>query len=134
MDRVRRREAYLVEKRDGRREWLRTTKLARSIRAALSVESDDVASGADDWLAMDLATAVIGGLRARGDLSVVRTERIGEATVRVLIATGYPRAAAAYTRVGTDRVRRRGTLRSHDAGAALAGARASGDDVDIYRS
>lgn len=126
---MKRREAYLVEKRDGRREWLRTTKLARSIRAALEVETS-----ADDWLAMDLATAVIGGLRARGDLSVVRTERIGEATVRVLIATGYPRSAAAYASVGSDRVRRRGTMRSHHAEAALAGGREATNDDLLYRS
>jgi hypothetical protein len=110
---------------------LRTTKLARSIRSAL--EADD---HADDWLAMDLAAAVIGGLRARGDLTVVRTERIGEATVRVLIATGYPRAAAAYASVASDRVRRRGVMRGHGVEAALAGARATavGDDDLPFRA
>lgn len=89
---------------------------------------------ADDWLAMDLATAVIGGLRARGDLSVVRTDRIGEATVRVLIATGYPRAATAYANVGADRVRRQGVMRNDRAEAALAGARAASDRGDEFRS
>lgn len=87
---------------------------------------------ADDWLAMDLATAVIGGLRARGDLSVVRTELIGEATVRVLIATGYPRAAAAYASVGADRVRRRGVMSTARAEAAFAGARSAGG-ADEFR-
>jgi hypothetical protein len=93
--------SFLVEKRDGRREWLRTTKLARSIRLAL------IAADAPDDLAPELAAAVVAGLRARGETTPVRTDVIAEAAVRVLVAVGWPRAASLYADVRSERGRRR---------------------------
>ncbi|MEZ5965789.1 MAG: ATP cone domain-containing protein [Planctomycetota bacterium] len=98
---------FLVEKRDGRREWLRATKLARSIRLALIA-----AEAADDWLATELAAAVIVGLRARGDTAAVQTAVVADAVGRVLIAAGHARAAAAYASVRSERSRRRAELGS----------------------
>ncbi len=108
---MRRQVGFLIEKRDGRREWLRATKLARSIRAALYAV--DVA---DDWLGTDLAAAVIAGLRARGEAGAVRSEAIADAAARVLVAAGQAPAAVAYASTRAERDRRR---------AALAGARSA---------
>jgi hypothetical protein len=96
---------FLVEKRDGRREWLRATKLARSIRLALHA-----AGTADDWLGTDLAAAVLAGLRARGDQTLVRTAAIADAVTRVLIAAGHADAAAIYASVRIERERRHAVL------------------------
>lgn len=102
---MRRQVGFLVEKRDGRREWLRTTKLARSLRAALIAASID-----DDWLATELAGAVIAGLRARGEAGAVRADAIADAACRVLVAAGHARAAALYAAMRTERERRRALL------------------------
>lgn len=102
---MRRQVSFLVEKRDGRREWLRATKLARSIRLALI----DAEAG-DEWLATELAAAVLAGLRARGEASAVRAEVIADAVGRVLVAAGCAPAAAAYVRARAERERRRAEL------------------------
>jgi hypothetical protein len=112
---MKRRAEFLVEKRDGRREWLRATKLARSIHLALS------ASGASEpWRAIDLAEAVLGALRLRrvergqgGDDGTLSTLEISDAVQHALIATGFGAAAWSFTRVGAER-RRRGALLSLD--------------------
>lgn len=105
---MKRRAEFLVEKRDGRSEWLRATKLARSIHLALAA----VGAG-EAWRAVDLAEAVLGGLRKRsllrGDSESLTTIEIADAVQQVLIATGFPGAAWAYTKVGAER-RRRGAL------------------------
>jgi hypothetical protein len=107
---MKRRAEFLIIKRDGRREWLRTTKLARSIHGALS--SAGVAEG---WLALELATTVLGGLRSRlraadGPLvwrqAQLSTADVARAVERVLYATGYPLAAVAYAEVRAERCRR----------------------------
>lgn len=55
---MKRRTEHLVEKRDGRTEYLRATKLARSIHLAL------VSVGVDeDWRALELANVVLLALR-----------------------------------------------------------------------
>lgn len=105
---MKRRAEFLVEKRDGRREWLRATKLARSIHLALS------AIGAGEaWRAVDLAETVLTALRkrnaVRGDTDSLSTIELADAVQQVLIATGFPGAAWAFTQVGAER-RRRGVL------------------------
>ena len=57
---MKRRAEHLVEKRDGRTEWLRTTKLARSVHQALCSVGVN-----EDWRALEVANAVIQGVRAR---------------------------------------------------------------------
>lgn len=102
---MKRRAEFLVEKRDGRREWLRAEKLARSIHLALTA----VGAG-ESWRAVDLADAVLNGVRkrslARGDQHALRTIELADAVQQVLIATGYPGAAWAFTQVGAERRRR----------------------------
>ncbi len=127
---MKRQVGFLIEKRDGRREWLRATKLARSIRLALQA-----AESGDDWIATDLAAAVVAGLRARGDEGPVRADVIADAVVRVLLATNYPRAAAQYMAVRGERDRRRQTLLEADgsigeraAFVSVAGLRGLGGD------
>lgn len=102
---MKRRAEFLVEKRDGRREWLRATKLARSIHLALA------AIGAGEaWRAVDLAETVLTALRKRnalrGDGGSLSTIEIADAVQQVLIATGFPGAAWAFTQVGAERRRR----------------------------
>ena len=109
---MKRRAEFLVEKRDGRREWLRATKLARSIHLAL------LAIGAGEaWRAADLADTVLSALRKRsalrGDTDSLTTIEIADAVQQVLIATGFAGAAWAFTKVGAER-RRRGVLLAFD--------------------
>ena len=54
---MKRRSEHLVQKRDGRTEFLRATKLARSIHLALQSVGVD-----EDWRALDVSTAVLAGL------------------------------------------------------------------------
>lgn len=110
---MKRRAEFLVEKRDGRQEWLRATKLARSLHLALA------SAGATElWLAMDLTETVLVAVRKRhleraaergGELPPLRTLEIADAVQQVLLATGYAQAAWTYTRIGAER-RRRGAL------------------------
>ena len=127
---MRRRAESLVEKRDGRRESLRATKLARSIHLALAE-----CGIREDWRALDLASSVLGGLRARradersranlsapqgvaeamrepsdtevAALPPLSTIELGEAVQQVLLATGHEGAAAAYRAVEETRARQR---------------------------
>ena len=75
---MKRRTEHLVEKRDGRREYLRATKLARSIHLALFEIGVD-----EDWRALELATVVLEGLRTRwsGKQRVGRLGSQGDAAV-----------------------------------------------------
>ena len=105
---MRRRAEYLVEKRDGRLQWLRATKLARSIQGALVVGDDR-----ECWRALDLASAVLAGLRVRmgpEPMEPLSTEVIAAAVEEVLLATGFTAAAGAYGAVAVERGRRRRTL------------------------
>jgi hypothetical protein len=109
---VKRRAEYLVEKRDGRREWLSATKLARSIHVALVAAQEP-----EVWRAGDLAEAVLTGVRVLGRLRGVQPEVplptpvLAGAVQRVLVAAGMPLAAAAYAQVRAERRRRREVVR-----------------------
>jgi hypothetical protein len=111
---MKRRTEHLVEKRDGRREFLRATKLARSIHLALYEIGVD-----EDWRALELATVVLEGLRSRrsrdaaeqpvsaeGKL-VLNTSEIADAVQHLLVVTGQPAAAVSYGAVQAERSRRR---------------------------
>lgn len=110
---MKRRPEFLVAKRDGRTEWLRATKLARSVHLALQGSGID-----EDWRALEIASAVLAGLRARHDLQacsgrpvcLLSTGELADAVQEVLVAIGQPRAAAAYGAVGAERSRRRRSL------------------------
>ena len=107
---MKRRAEHLVEKRDGRTEFVRATKLARSIHLALSSVGVD-----EDWRAIEVATAVLAGLRHRhgavhASRTLLTTTEIADAVQQVLVATGHPAAAAAYGAESVERGRRRGAL------------------------
>ena len=107
---MKRRTEHLVEKRDGRREFLRATKLARSIHLALYEIGVD-----EDWRALELASVVLEGLRSRqrdgaakpSDPVVQRSGDIADAVQHLLVVTGQPAAAVSYDAVRAERVRRR---------------------------
>ena len=112
---MKRRTEHLVEKRDGRTEFLRATKLARSIHLALfSVGVDE------DWRALELANVALMALRQRRDASagetgsavatMLTTAEISEAVQHLLVVTGQPSAAVAYGAMAAERSRRRGSL------------------------
>lgn len=148
---MKRQASFRIRKRDGRVEWLRSSKLARSIaRALLAAESilddrvtqvafsvDDpggglVAEFREDWRAIDLATAVLTGLCgetrvADDEVPMWRSERVAQAVQRVLSANGYAAAATAYTRARTLQCRRRGVL---EAAMLLGRPNHSRDAVD----
>jgi hypothetical protein len=106
---VKRRTEYLVEKRDGRREWLRASKLARSIHAALRAGREGEA-----WRAVELAQVVLAGVaRARATAQTpVKTSELAHAVERVLLAQRCVHSAVAYLQVGAERQRRRDQLRA----------------------
>ena len=87
---MKRRTEHLVEKRDGRREFLRATKLARSIHLALYEIGVD-----EDWRALELASVVLEGLRSRqrdgaakpSDPVVLRSGDIADAVQHLLVVT-----------------------------------------------
>jgi hypothetical protein len=106
---MRRRTEHLVEKRDGRREFLRVTKLARSIHLALYGVGVD-----EDWRALDLANVVLEGLRAKreaagkiGPEGVLTTDELADAVQHLLVVTGQPAAAVCYGGMQAARARRR---------------------------
>ena len=106
---MKRRTEHLVEKRCGRREFLRATKLARSIHLALHSVGVD-----EDWRALELANVVLQALRqkrasADGDGSevVLTTTEIADAVQHLLVVTGQAPAAVAYGAVAAERGRRR---------------------------
>jgi hypothetical protein len=105
---MKRRSEHLVEKRDGRTEFLRATKLARSVHQALCSVGVDEA-----WRALEVTAAVLAGLRqvqaAAPAGRALSTAAIGEAVQQVLVATGQPAAAVAYGAIAAERARRRTT-------------------------
>jgi len=139
---MKRRAEHLVQKRDGRREFLRATKLARSIHLALHSVGVD-----EDWRALELANVVLQALRqkrggaaadgvAGGSVSagsvsagsvdvVLTTNDISDAVQHLLVVTGQPTAAVAYGAVAAERTRRRQSLatigRFADGGALGSG-------------
>ena len=95
---MKRRPEHLVQKRDGRREFLRATKLARSIHLALHSVGVD-----EDWRALELANVVLQALRQKrearaepGEHVVLTTAEIADAVQHLLVVTGQPHAAAGY--------------------------------------
>lgn len=104
---MKRRAEYLVSKRDGRKEWLRATKLARSIHMAMS------ASGASEtWRSIDIASTVLMGLRSKlGSRAPLSSAQIALASQQVLAALGFVGAADLYSRVGARQRRRQRLLR-----------------------
>lgn len=133
---MRRRAEHLVEKRDGRREFLRATKVARSIHLAMHSVGVD-----EDWRALELANVVLGGLRHKrgapgdGDADVVlTTAAIADAVQHLLVVTGQPAAAVAYGAVAAERERRRRSLATLGrSGAFVAPAPAAAGGVDRLR-
>ena len=109
---MKRRSEHLVRKRDGRTEFLRATKLARSIDEALRSVGVD-----EDWRAIEVANVVLHALRqkrsgeAEGASGVVlATADLADAVQHVLVVTGQPAAAVAYGAVAAERSRRRRSL------------------------
>ena len=129
---MKRQAEFLVEKRDGRTEWLRATKLARSVHLALRSSGVD-----EDWRALEVANAVLIGLRQKrahgladgASLPSLSTTELADAVQHVLVATGHPAAAAAFGAVGCDRHRRRAAFASiaRQSAAAAAGPQQGGD-------
>ena len=131
---MKRQASFRVRKRDGRVEWMRASKLSRSIALALTAAEslvderapqvafsvDDPGGGLvtecqEDWRAIDMATAVITGLCGELDdssdeIAKWTAERIAQAVQQVLSATGYEAAATAYARARDIQSRRRGVL------------------------
>ena len=133
---MKRRTEHLVEKRDGRREFLRATKLARSVHLALLEIGVD-----EDWRALELASVVLEGLRQRRKSAttasasvtavgnvvpghvgpiVLTTAEIADSVQHLFVVTGQPTAAVAYGAVQAERARRRHSVAT--ATATLAGA------------
>lgn len=110
---MKRRTEHLVQKRDGRTEFLRATKLARSIHCALHSVGVD-----EDWRAIEIANVVLQGLRqkrgidARGtsDAVMLSTVELADAVQHLLVVTGQPAAAVSYGAVAAERTRRRRSL------------------------
>lgn len=118
---MKRRAEHLVHKRDGRREFLRATKLARSIHLALHSVGVD-----EDWRALELANVVLTGLRQKkcgavacADDVVLSTAEIADAVQHLLVVTGQPSAAVAFGAVAAERSRRRASLATMSRGALL---------------
>lgn len=125
---MKRNASYLVQKRDGSREWLRATKLARSIQAALD---DEGAVGFGD--AFELAAAVLRDLalrRAQGPRpdgvddgeAVVTTAEIATRVERILFASGHPRAALRYVAARAANLRRAQTIATRSSPSTPLGA------------
>ena len=113
---MKRRAEYLVSKRDGRREWLRATKLARSLSAAMEAVGDETAHLA----AIELASAVLEAVRRRDEIVAgvdgaavgaprVTTAELAVLAERALFVSGRPNAAVRYAAVRDER-RRRATV------------------------
>lgn len=109
---MKRRAEHLVQKRDGRREFLRATKLARSIHLALHSVGVD-----EDWRALELANVVLTALRQKrrpGDEApdhvVLTTTEIADAVQHLLVVTGQPTAAVSFGAVAAERTRRRQSI------------------------
>ncbi|MFY9341827.1 MAG: hypothetical protein WAT39_05025, partial [Planctomycetota bacterium] len=92
-----------MHKRDGRREFLRATKLARSIHLALHSVGVD-----EDWRALELANVALTALRQKkrpgevGDGVVLTTAEIADAVQHLLVVTGQPAAAVSFGAVAAE--------------------------------
>lgn len=108
---MKRRTEHLVKKRDGRREFLRATKLARSVHLALCAIGVD-----EDWRAIEVASAVLDGLRQKRKLAgdkepvVLSTSEIADCVQHLLVVTGQPAAAVSYGAVQVERARRQQSI------------------------
>lgn len=151
---MKRQASFRIRKRDGRVEWLRSSKLARSIGLALTAAEsvlderatqvafsvDDPGGGLivefkEDWRAIDLATAVLTGLCgetqvSKGEIPEWTSERVAQAVQRVLSATGYSAAATAYARACSMQARRRSVIQSAMSSARRGRSDNSGEDSD----
>ncbi len=121
---MKRRTEHLVEKRDGRTEFLRATKLARSVHLALHSTGVD-----EDWRALEVTSTVLAGLRQRQAEAAgaghapgpLTTASIADAVQSVFIATGQAAAAVAYGEVAAERGRRRSVFGLTARGIAVEG-------------
>ena len=96
---MKRRAEFLVSKRDGRCEWLRATKLARSIHVALEASG----GGQQPVRALELATEIVGALRFRRATDVIETSKLSTVVQEHLIERGYTLAALLYAEAGRRR-------------------------------
>lgn len=120
---MKRRAEHLVQKRDGRREFLRATKLARSIHLALHSVGVD-----EDWRALELANVVLQALRQKrrpevevDEHVVLSTAEISDAVQHLLVVTGQPTAAVSFGAVAAERSRRRQSLATLSRSSGLDG-------------
>lgn len=117
---MKRRSEHLVRKRDGRTEFLRATKLARSVHLALQSVGVD-----EDWRALEVTTAVLTGLRCRreavaeGEAGVLSTVELASAVQGVLVANGHAAAAVAFEAMQRERTLRRQMLSPTGRGLAI---------------
>jgi hypothetical protein len=101
-------------------EFLRATKLARSVHLALQSVGVD-----EDWRALDVTTAVLAGLRARREqvlldgAPVLSTIELASAVQGVLVANGHAAAAVAFEATQKDRALRRAMLSSRGRGLSI---------------
>lgn len=121
---MKRRAEHLVQKRDGRREFLRATKLARSIHLALHSVGVD-----EDWRALELANVVLQALRQKrrpeaevDEHVVLSTAEISDAVQHLLVVTGQPTAAVSFGAVAAERSRRRQSLATLSRSSGLDGS------------
>ena len=131
---MKRRAEHLVQKRDGRREFLRATKLARSIHLALHSVGVD-----EDWRALELANVALQALRckrdaaAEGEHVVLTTAEIADAVQHLLVVTGQPTAAVSFGAVAAERSRRRQSLATMSRDFAFAQPAAAGGTAGSRR-
>jgi hypothetical protein len=117
---MKRRTEHLVLKRDGRREFLRATKLARSIHLALHSVGVD-----EDWRAIEIANVALHALRRkhgepeREEPVLLTTSELSDAVQHLLVVTGQPAAAVAYGAVAAERTRRRRSVAEYGRQLAL---------------
>ena len=121
---MKRRAEHLVLKRDGRTEFLRATKLARSIQLALHSVGVD-----EDWRAIEIANVALQALRRkRGDAGgeepvLLTTCELSDTVQHLLVVTGQPAAAVAYGAVAAERTRRRRSVAEYGRLLALGSAK-----------
>ncbi len=96
---MKRQAEFLVSKRDGRREWLRATKLARSIHLALSA-----AGIVTREASLDLATRLVARVRRERQDEVLETTRLASLVQHELIDRGYSLAALRYAEAAQHKV------------------------------
>lgn len=127
---MKRRAEFLVRKRDGRKEWLRATKLGRSIQKAVeAATAGDIV--VEQWWAMELTAAVLQGLRQKhGRGEVLTTACLAAAVEQVFLAMGFPQAAEAYREAGAAQRHRRTVLEIR----RVIDSAAVGPEVGIHQS